>query len=125
MFSAHNRIAQEAKIERTYYRGKDIDYELRGRLLLCSSIALISAVILFSPLFAFAGGVNHEPLGAEAFLAGILPPPGLYVKEYLNYYTADKLKNESGRTLDVARDGAELDKLEVNAPPPDSFTSPP
>jgi hypothetical protein len=78
-------------------------------------ISLVSSVILFPPLFAFAGGVNHEPLGAEAFLVGILPPPGFYIKEYLNYYAADKLKNDSGRTLNIARDGAELDKLEVFA----------
>ena len=78
-------------------------------------IALVSSVALFSPLSALAGGVNHEPLGAEAFLAGVLPPPGLYVKEYLNYYTADNLKNDSGRTLSLARDGTALDKLEVFA----------
>jgi hypothetical protein len=77
--------------------------------------ALVTSVLLFPPLFVFAGGVNHEPLGAEAFLAGILPPRGFYIKEYLNYYTADKLKNDSGRTLNLAKDGTELDKLEVYA----------
>jgi hypothetical protein len=77
--------------------------------------ALVTSVILFPSVSAFAGGVNHEPLGAEAFLTGILPPPGFYIKEYLNYYTADKLKNNSGRTLNLARDGAELSKLEVFA----------
>jgi len=75
---------------------------------------LASATLLF-PLSALAGGVNHEPLGAEAFLAGILPPPGFYVKEYLNYYTADKLKDNGGRTLSLSRDGTALDKLEVYA----------
>jgi hypothetical protein len=89
--------------------------EYRGRLLRWFVPALTISVILFPSLSAFAGGVNHEPLGAEAFLAGILPPPGFYIKEYLNYYTADKLKNDSGRTLNLARDGAELDKLEVYA----------
>jgi hypothetical protein len=90
--------------------------EHRGRLPRWFTAALIvTSGILFPPLFAFAGGVNHEPLGAEAFLAGILPPPGFYVKEYLNYYTADRLKNDSGRTLNLARDGAALDKLEVYA----------
>ena len=79
------------------------------------TIGLVTSVALFSPLSALAGGVNHEPLGAEAFLAGVLPPPGIYLKEYLSYYTADKLKNDSGRTSSLARDGAELDKLEVFA----------
>jgi hypothetical protein len=90
-----------------------MDY--RGRLLRWFMTALVTSVILFLPLFAFAGGVNHEPLGSEAFLVGILPPPGFYMKEYLNYYTADKLKNDGGRTLNLVRDGMELDKLEVCA----------
>jgi hypothetical protein len=79
------------------------------------TIGLVSSVALFFPFSALAGGVNHEPLGAEAFLAGVLPPPGFYVKEYLSYYTADKLKNDNGRNLSLAKDGAELDKLEVYA----------
>lgn len=89
--------------------------EYRGRSLRWFMTALVTSTILFLPLFAFSGGVNHEPLGAEAFLVGVLPPPGFYVKEYFNYYTADKLKNNSGRTLNLARDGIELDKLEVYA----------
>ena len=89
--------------------------EHRGGSLRWVVIALVASVILFLPLFAFAGGVNHEPLGAEAFLVGILPPPGFYIKEYLNYYTADNLKNDSGRTLNLARDGVALDKLDVYA----------
>lgn len=89
--------------------------EYRGRLLRWFMTVLVTSTILFLPLFAFAGGVNHEPLGAEAFLIGVLPPPGFYIKEYLNYYTAQKIKNNSGRTLDLMRDGVELDKLEVFA----------
>ena len=89
--------------------------EYGRRLLRWLLTTLVSSVILFSPLFAFAGGVNHEPLGAEAFLVGILPPPGFYIKEYLNYYTADKLKNDNGQTVTLAREGAELDKLDVFA----------
>jgi len=89
--------------------------EHRGGALRWFVIVLVASVILFLPPFAFAGGVNHEPLGAEAFLVGVFPPPGLYIKEYLNYYTADNLKNDSGRTLNVARDGVELDRLDVYA----------
>jgi hypothetical protein len=76
---------------------------------------LIVPVILFSPLYVFAGGVNHEPLGAEAFLAGAFPPPGFYLKEYLDFYTANTLKDNHGRTLSLARNGAALDKLNVFA----------
>ncbi|HXX34258.1 MAG TPA: hypothetical protein VEM15_07280, partial [Thermodesulfobacteriota bacterium] len=87
----------------------------RGRLTGWFMIGLVTLVTLLYSLPAVAGGVNHEPLGAEAFLAGVLPPPGFYVKEYLNYYTADKLKNDDGRTSNLARDGVELDRLEVYA----------
>ena len=89
--------------------------EYGGRLLRWFMSGVVISVILFPPLFAFAGGVNHEPLGAEAFLAGALPPPGFYIKEYINYYTANKLKNDNGRTLSLERDGTALDKLKVNA----------
>lgn len=78
-------------------------------------IGLVTFATLLHPLFALAGGVNHEPLGAEAFLAGVLPPPGFYIKEYLNYYTADKLKNDSGRTSSLAGEGVAIDRLEVFA----------
>ncbi len=77
-------------------------------------VGAMMAFLLF-PAISFAGGTSHEPKGAEAFLAGAVPPPGFYVKEYLNYYTADKLKNNSGDTLSLARDGAKLDKLEALA----------
>jgi hypothetical protein len=79
-----------------------------------SLIAAIVAFLLF-PALLYAGGTSHEPKGAEAFLAGVVPPPGFYVKEYLNYYTADKLKNNSGETLSLSREGAKLDRLEALA----------
>lgn len=75
--------------------------------------ALATSAILFHPFFAFAGGVNHEPLGGEDFLIGVAPPPSMAVKVYLRWYTADKLKNNHGRTLSLGRDGTKLDKLNV------------
>jgi hypothetical protein len=48
-------------------------------------------------------------------LVGISPPPGFYFTEYLSYYTADKLKDNSGRTLSFTRDGAELDRSSAYA----------
>lgn len=69
--------------------------------------------IFFAPLFAFAGGGQHYPNGVEAQLIGVAPPPGLYVKEYNFFYTANKLKDDKGHTLKIEKDGAELDKLNV------------
>jgi len=79
------------------------------------TVAWVIPIILFSPLFAFAGGGQHYPLGVDSFLIGVLPPPGFYFKEYLSYYTATKLKDDSGRTLSLARDGTELDRLSAYA----------
>jgi len=77
-------------------------------------IVLIVPVVLFIlPLFALAGGGQHYPNGAEAFLIGVAPPPGFYVKEYNYWYTADKLKDNSGNTVKLQNAGQELDRLNV------------
>jgi hypothetical protein len=73
----------------------------------------ILSVIPFVPVSTQAGGGQHYPNGVEAFLIGVLPPPGFYIKEYNFFYTANKLKDNSGRTLTIERDGAELDRLNV------------
>ncbi len=85
----------------------------RGKLFEWHRMALIIQIILFTPLLAFAGGGQHYPNGVEAQLAGIVPPPGFYIKEYNYYYTATKLKDDKGHTLTLAKDGVELDRLSV------------
>ena len=88
--------------------------KLRVGLLRRVKVALIIPVILFTlPLFAFAGGGQHYPNGAEAFLIGIAPPPGFYIKDYNFFYTADKLKDNSGHTKKLENSGQELDQLTV------------
>ena len=79
-------------------------------------IALIVPVVLFVlPLFAFAGGGQQYPNGVEAFLIGVAPPPGFYIKDYNFFYTADKLKNNNGNTKTLANSGQELDRVNVYA----------
>jgi len=79
---------------------------------------LIFIVISFTPLLAWAGGVQHYPNGLEAELMGVVPPPGLYYRQFNIYYTAGKLKDNSGHTLNLAKDGAELNRLNVFAVAP-------
>jgi hypothetical protein len=90
--------------------------ESRGKLLELSVTILFVQVILFSFLPAFAGGGGHFALGQYANpMIGISPPSGVYFPEYLSYYTADELKDNHGRTLSLARDGAELDRSSAYA----------
>jgi len=82
-------------------------------------IALITPIILFTLLFfAFAGGGQQYPNGVEAFLIGIAPPPGFYIKDYNYYYTATKLTNNNGNTVTLANSGQELDRVNVYAQVP-------
>ena len=88
----------------------------KGRVERCYIVLMVSTAIFlvsFFPSYSFAGGAQHYPLGAEAFLIGIGPPPGFYIKEYNSFYTADKIKNDSGHALSLAKDGFVLDKLNV------------
>lgn len=48
---------------------------------------------------ATEGGGSIYPMGAESFLSGALPPPGLYPLLYATRYSADKLKDNNGNTV--------------------------
>lgn len=45
---------------------------------------------------AMAGGSQSYPNGAEAFMAGAVPPPGFYFLDYMYYYNADTMKDDNG-----------------------------
>jgi hypothetical protein len=85
----------------------------RERERICFMAALVTSVILFLPLFAFAGGVNNEPLGAEDYLIGVTPPPSVAGKWYFVWYTARDDKDGSNKTKSIAKNGAALDKINV------------
>ena len=90
--------------------------ESGAKLLRLLMATLFVQIILFSSPFAFAGGGGHVALGQYANpMIGISPPPGFYFTEYLSYYTADKLKDDKGRTLSLTRDGVELDRSSAYA----------
>lgn len=50
---------------------------------------------------ATEGGGGVYPNGGQGFLAGALPPPGLYFIEYLQHYSADALMDGSGNKVPV------------------------
>lgn len=79
-----------------------------------SIIVVVSLCLsLFLPACLLAGGAQHYPLGSESDLMGCLPPPGFYSKTYFYFYTASDLKDNSGDTIRLAKDGSELNHLDV------------
>ena len=65
-------------------------------IVLVAAAVLMGPAVLAGPAFATEGGGGAYPNGAEDFMAGALPPPGTYFKNYLVYYTASKFKDNNG-----------------------------
>ena len=68
-------------------------------IMLVGAAVLLSPVALAGSAFATEGGGGAYPNGAEDFMAGALPPPGTYFKNYLTYYTASAFKDNKGHDL--------------------------
>lgn len=60
---------------------------------------LLSTVAFTGSSFATEGGGGIYANGAEDFMAGALPPPGTYFKNYLNYYHASEFKGNNGHDM--------------------------
>lgn len=69
---------------------------LTARLLLGCSLSAPAALTL-----ATEGGGSMYPMGAENYLSGAMPPPGLYGTVYAQHYRADRLRGNDGRQLPV------------------------
>ncbi len=65
--------------------------------------ALIVAAVATTSGTAFAteGGGSIYPNGAENYLVAAIPPPGVYVLEYLSGYSADKLLDNNGNPAPI------------------------
>lgn len=59
-------------------------------------IAILGILLLGCTTAVFAGenGGTAYPDGTESFLAGAMPPPGIYAVTYNQLYSADKFKND-------------------------------
>ena len=68
-----------------------------------SKAVALSAWVLGTSLVAHAteGGVSMYPNGTENFMAGALPPPGLYGMVYANHYEATQVNDNSGNSLNI------------------------
>jgi hypothetical protein len=56
---------------------------------------------LCSNALATEGGGGAYPNGAEGFLAGAMPPPGLYYVNYLAHYASDRLNDKNGDKIPI------------------------
>jgi len=68
---------------------------------LIGAVLLAGPAVLAGPALATEGGGGAYPNGAEDFMAGALPPPGVYFKNYLTYYQASKLKDNDGNDVPI------------------------
>ncbi len=60
---------------------------------------IFAIVFLFNALPLFAGGGGSYPNGAEGFLVGAAPPPGFYAESYTFNYSADTMKDDTGKHI--------------------------
>ncbi|MEI6207124.1 MAG: transporter [Desulfuromonadales bacterium] len=82
---------------------------------LCTLALLVSTLLLSGrPASATEGGGGAYPNGAEDFMSGAVPPPGTYIINYFDYYSADKLATNDGKSaLPVFKLNVTADVLRV------------
>lgn len=69
-----------------------------------SSLFPVSLMALFGVCFAAhatEGGGSSYPMGAENYMSGAMPPPGLYGQLFVSHYEADNLRGNDGKKLPV------------------------
>ncbi len=66
-----------------------------------AAMALAGTAIFSSPNSATEGGASVYPMGADNYLSGFLPPPGLYGQIFAQHYEADNLRGNDGRELPI------------------------
>lgn len=67
-------------------------------------MVLITLSLTIQPYQVMAGGSGSYPNGAEAFLAGAIPPPGFYFINYAYYYGANDMYDDRGHKIDAFDD---------------------
>jgi hypothetical protein len=65
-------------------------------LVLALLVAVCLSFVTGTDVHATEGGGGAYPNGAEDFMSGAVPPPGFYVINYFDYYSADKFANKDG-----------------------------
>lgn len=76
-----------------------------GRAEVCIAVLFVLTAVFIAPSCgvspAIAGGGGAYPNGAEAFMVGAAPPPGVTFINYLYYYHAGEMKDGNGGDVPV------------------------
>jgi hypothetical protein len=62
---------------------------------------VVTLIFAGTPVLATEGGGSHYVGGNEDFMAGALPPPGMYPIFYYVNYSANKLKDKDGNDIPI------------------------
>ena len=71
----------------------------RRHLVACTAASLVA--LMATHAGATEGGGSIYPHGVENYMAGALPPPGLYGIVYGNSYSADRVNDKDGNDLHI------------------------
>lgn len=77
-----------------------MEMEMRKRNIGKAGMAMALAFGM-SASYATEGGGSTYVAGADNYLMGAVPPPGLYILEFGNFYTADQLKDANGNNAPI------------------------
>ena len=64
-----------------------------------STLCLVAAFAVLTAAPSWAGGSQHYPNGVEDFAVGALPPPGVYLINYLLLVQKNSLKDDGGNNV--------------------------
>lgn len=82
-----------------------VNNQCKLAFVICISLMTLSVFMFSLPYtpvaWATEGGGSHYPGGNEDFQVGVLPPAGNYFFNYLMYYKADKLRDNSGHKVPI------------------------
>lgn len=62
---------------------------------------ICAAIFAAASAHAAEGGGSVYPNGAENFVAGALPPPGIYGIAFVNHYEANRLNDAAGKQIGI------------------------
>jgi hypothetical protein len=66
-----------------------------------AAVLALFAMTAASSVHATEGGASMYPNGVENYMAGALPPPGLYGMVYGNHYSATQVNDNNGNSLNI------------------------